>query len=455
MPILFGQLFMFAVILIDLVSLSHAQSHGLFQWGFTNEALATSIPTCSPLGIVVKSANVTTNATNGTPPYYMISFAVGATPQTTFIGTDENNLSWTVTQAVGSQLVLSVVDADGSAGGVPPQILTVIPGQTTSCVVTPQTTPPFTVTANVTDELTTCQPWGLTVKGGAPPYNVTLLQPNSPVVTNVTMPFGLDTFTFIDRANTNNRLVAAVSDVTGRWALGTPIVTTTGSNDTDCVGLVSSSGNSTIIQQQEEAAKAASQSEERHHAVVIAVVVTFLLLFLIGLGVSAFYYLRKRRQQAEAEEAQTLPTQFIGNETKMLSINNYLESSSNSSPMSRKAALVLQEAQYSRSELSSPAESSPTATLVALPYSGGNGVPTARPSSNSGFATFPTSSIRRSAKLLEAGEASSSGAVRRPPVIITRGDSEEVVIQHEDAGSVREIPPPYTDQTRSGRHNSS
>lgn len=250
--------------------------------------------------------------------------------------------------------------------------------------------------------------------------------------------------------------VNSFHDRTGRWALGTPIVTTTGSNDTDCVGLVSSSGNSTIIQQQEAAAKAASQSEKRHHAVIIAVVVTFLLLFLIGLGIGAFYYLRKHRQQAEAEEAQTLPTQFIGVETKMLSINNYLEPPSNSSPMSRKAALVLQEVQNSRSELSSPAESSPTATLVALPYSGGNGVPTARPSSNSGFATFPTSSIRRSAKLLEAGEASSSpGAVRRPPVVITRGDSEEVVIQHEDAGSVREIPPPYTDQTRSARHNSS
>ncbi|KAF8874515.1 hypothetical protein CPB84DRAFT_575574 [Gymnopilus junonius] len=207
MPILFGQLLAFWVILTSLVGPSLAQTHGLFQWGFTNEALSTSIPTCLPLGIVVKSANVTTNATSGTPPYYMISFAVDATPVTTFIGTDENNLKWTVTQPVGSHLVLSVVDANGSAGGVPPQILTVIPGQTTNCVVTPQTTPAFTVTVNVTDKLTTCQPWGLTVEGGAPPYNVTLLQPNSPVVTNVTMPFGLDTFTFIDRANPSSQLV--------------------------------------------------------------------------------------------------------------------------------------------------------------------------------------------------------------------------------------------------------
>jgi hypothetical protein len=43
------------------------------------------------------------------------------------------------------------------------------------------------VVANVTDTLTTCQPWGLTIKGGTPPYNLTLAAVNSPVVTNVTM----------------------------------------------------------------------------------------------------------------------------------------------------------------------------------------------------------------------------------------------------------------------------
>ena len=56
------------------------------------------------LGIVVKSANVTANSTDGTPPYYMISFAVGGTPMTTFIGTDENDLKWTVTQPPGKSL---------------------------------------------------------------------------------------------------------------------------------------------------------------------------------------------------------------------------------------------------------------------------------------------------------------------------------------------------------------
>lgn len=39
----------------------------------------------------------------------------------------------------------------------------------------------------MTDTLTTCQPWGIIIKGGVPPYNVTLAAVNSPIVTNVTM----------------------------------------------------------------------------------------------------------------------------------------------------------------------------------------------------------------------------------------------------------------------------
>ncbi|KAF8970972.1 hypothetical protein BDZ97DRAFT_1410986 [Flammula alnicola] len=215
-------------LLATFVSPSLAQTSKLFQWGFANTALSTSLPTCVSLPIIVKSFDPTTNATNGTPPYYMIAFAVGGTPVTTFIGTDENNLSWTVTQPVGSQLVLSVVDANGSAGGIPPRILNVIPGSTTQCVNTPLLTPEFKVTANVTGNLQTCQPWGFTVKGGVPPYTITLAQPNSPVVTNVTLPFGDDSFTYINRANPGGQLIGAISDFTGRWATGTPIANTQG-----------------------------------------------------------------------------------------------------------------------------------------------------------------------------------------------------------------------------------
>lgn len=80
-------------------------------------------------------------------------------------------------------------------------------GQTTQCVTSPSLTPDFTVTANVTKTLQTCQPWGFTVKGGVPPYVISLAALNSPVVTNVTMPHGDDAFTYIDRADPNGQLI--------------------------------------------------------------------------------------------------------------------------------------------------------------------------------------------------------------------------------------------------------
>ncbi|KAF9039345.1 hypothetical protein BJ165DRAFT_381908 [Panaeolus papilionaceus] len=202
-------------VLFALVFSACAQTNKLFQWQFSNNALSTSLPTCLGLNIIAKPFDVNTNATNGTPPFYMISLAVGGTPQTSFIGTDENNLLWTVTHAPGTRLILQVVDANGSAGGIPPRIFDVIAGQTTQCVITPKLDPPFTVTANVTGKakLNTCQPWGLTITGGVPPYNLTLVQPNSPITTNVTIGLGDDVFTYINRANPNSQLLAAISDL--------------------------------------------------------------------------------------------------------------------------------------------------------------------------------------------------------------------------------------------------
>ena len=82
--------------------------------------------------------------------------------------------------------------------------------------------------ANVTDTLTTCQPWRLSITGGVPPYNVTLAALDSPIVTNVTLLGTDDAFTYIDRADPGTQLIAGVSDLTGRWASGTPIVHTQG-----------------------------------------------------------------------------------------------------------------------------------------------------------------------------------------------------------------------------------
>lgn len=95
--------------------------------------------------------------------------------------------------------MLNVVDSQGNGGGIPPQSYTVVSGATAECVVGSNTTD-FTVSANVSDTVNTCQPWGLRIKGGVPPYNVSFAQLNSPVVTNVSIPAGFDAYTYIDRA---------------------------------------------------------------------------------------------------------------------------------------------------------------------------------------------------------------------------------------------------------------
>ncbi|KAJ7143982.1 hypothetical protein C8R44DRAFT_564898, partial [Mycena epipterygia] len=115
------------------------------------------------------------------PPFYMIAFAVGGAPTTTLIGTNESGLSWTVDHT----LLLGVVDSEGTTGGIGELLYQVTE---------------FTISANVTDTLNTCQPWGLTISGGTPPYNLTLAVLNAPDVTNVTLGANDSVYTYINRA---------------------------------------------------------------------------------------------------------------------------------------------------------------------------------------------------------------------------------------------------------------
>jgi hypothetical protein len=191
----------------------------------------------------VESFNNTTNGTVATPPYYMIAFAVGKTPVTTFIGADKNNLNWTVTEPAGESryfcrfnlwLMTSQDPSSFSVSLMQMGVLVVSnpvcslstvnshtplvgwqknstnasqEGMNTQCVTTPTLTPAFTITSNVTGDLETCQPWGLTVNGGVPPYIVTLGALGSPVVMNVSMPLGDNMYTFINRAAPNGQLI--------------------------------------------------------------------------------------------------------------------------------------------------------------------------------------------------------------------------------------------------------
>ncbi|KIJ94066.1 hypothetical protein K443DRAFT_111102 [Laccaria amethystina LaAM-08-1] len=199
-----------------------------FQWQFNNSVASTSLATCVSLPITVKPFNTSVSNSSGVPPYSMMAFAIGGTPTTTLIGTDASSLSWTVTQPVGTRLMLSLVDAESSEGGIPADIYEVAAGQTTNCVITPSTTANFTITSNITGSLATCQHWGLTISGGVAPYKITLASIGARVVTNVTLPSSDNHFTYVNRAAPGAQLLAAASDSTGRWATGTPMLATQG-----------------------------------------------------------------------------------------------------------------------------------------------------------------------------------------------------------------------------------
>jgi len=271
---------------------------------------------------------------------------------------------------------------------------------------------------------------------------------NSPNVTNVTLLGTDDAFTYIDRANPGTQLIAGVSDLTGRWASGTPIVHTQGSADVSCVGLVSSSGNATQLQQQDEAAAAAASAKHRT-AIIAGVCVTFGILLLLGLGLFICLRRRKARPVASAREPPDLSVSPFGDmlarsEGRVLSINSWVVDPE--TPRSTKFGGTTQ-TQLDSADPSESTTSQPTSS---------------ESSSRPGFVTFP---VRR-AKSLDANlqkvpsDPNISVSVRPTKTLQVnrypnrRGDeeSEEIrdyVIQHRDAGGalVQELPPPYSDQT--------
>ncbi|KZP02863.1 hypothetical protein FIBSPDRAFT_663744, partial [Athelia psychrophila] len=115
------------------------------------------------------------------PPYYMIAYESGGIPTTTNIGTNATNLSWQAGYGI------AMVDASGSSGGVP------------AYLYNRNTT--LRIYANVTKDLQTCDPWGLQIVGGVPPYNITSTAPGSGTWTNISLPQGFDVFTYINRGS--------------------------------------------------------------------------------------------------------------------------------------------------------------------------------------------------------------------------------------------------------------
>jgi len=91
------------------------------------------------------------------------------------------------------------MDANGNSGGVAPLTYNITDGQGSGCYSKQNTT--LRIYANVTQNLATCEPWGIQIVGGVPPYNITINSPNQGTWTNMSLPEGFDMLTYIDRTS--------------------------------------------------------------------------------------------------------------------------------------------------------------------------------------------------------------------------------------------------------------
>ncbi|KAG7085729.1 hypothetical protein E1B28_003272 [Marasmius oreades] len=446
----------------------------VFQWKFAEDP-STELPTCRDLGIIVKPFNAASGNATGVPPYYMLGYATNGITRSTLVGNSLDNLKWTVDYPVGTELALSLVDSEGTSGGIPPKTYTVSLGQTTNCVVD-DPKKDFTVKANRTTTINTCEPWRLTITGGTKPYNVTFLQLNSPNVTNVTMGASDDAYVYINRGIPNQRMIAAVNDFTGRFAFGAPSVMPQGSSNPDCIGLNSESGSAAEFDKEEaEEADARAAARRKRTAIIAGTVVPISLVIIAGIAMWYFLWYKprsKRPREIDLLDSNVKPYTETGS-GQVLSINAFLNDAASSPGSSPKhppglghptmESIVCHSAY---GELEHPfdpySQSDNTSSTSQRATSGASRHSEGRP----GFANFP---VRRpTVKAAEAGidahppdiavteTASGSHPTRVPGPSVTRTTSvgqtnagePELIIQHRDGGPgrVRELPPPYADR---------
>jgi len=263
-----------------------------------------------------------------------------------------------------------------------------------------------------------------------------------------------------------------------------------------CTGLVSTSGIAAQIEAQEAAALATEKARKKT-SVIAGVVVTLVILLLLG-GIGVFLFMRRRRmkeitpRQFESGSGSGDAEAFQETSTHILSINAFIAPSSPTHPRSPRSpgpsvtsntlsrTSVTTPGPASRRFINSPPESNHSVSST------GTGLSVRNPNlDRPSFSSFPTASVRRSAKEIEAGMSTShsidseyydststdvssstiersrsavatagpSGAARPVPArSASMGDSgapgEEIIFQHQDAGIVRELPPPYIDRGR-------
>ncbi|RDB22408.1 hypothetical protein Hypma_010517 [Hypsizygus marmoreus] len=476
MPLSF-MLTVLSILSVVMPSRGQAQS---FSWSFPQN-IGSNIPECSSLAITVPASNTA-------KAFYMIALAVNGTPTTSLVGTSRNSLSWVVNQPAGTSMLLYLLDSNGATGITPPFLYTVISGQSNSCLPAPTTD--FTISGNPTVELSTCEPWTITMNGGTSPYNIVLAAPDSDEVTNVTMIPGDNFYSYINRASPDSSLLAAVHDVNGRWANGTPFVKTKGSTSVTCKGLDSISGivpvgNTTTTTPSSDTSLTATTiistptsnpnntgntpTSKSNTAIIVGVCIAILFLLLGAL--LAFWCYRRRKAKARMDLE---PRSFKERQEAKLNSSTASITSSETRYMSGHAALTA-------SALPPKSCGYPPTSPLSHEYHASTLY--AERSDNtatnsSSFSTLPTRRPRRPSKgtanvpYLPTTQTQFPSLPPLPPmpssaVRVNVMDSQwptgeqapgltELIFQHSDAGIVRELPPAYgTQLTGAGASTSS
>ncbi|TFK22352.1 hypothetical protein FA15DRAFT_644365 [Coprinopsis marcescibilis] len=471
-----------ALVCLSFLSPSLAQDRPISQqFRFLSDVsgLGTSLPTCQPLAIQVES-----QLSAGVPPYYMIAYEIDGTPRRSLIGTEDGALSYTVTHPPGkcSKLVLNVVDSTASGGGIPPITFDVVAGSSVDCVVSSPAQPDFVVWTNVTGRLQNCEPLGIAIDGGVPPYNITIASLDAPTVTNDTLTAQFDAYIWINRAPPGAQLAVSASDSTGRWATGTFLIATEGVGEPVCPGLLTSQGDWVSLgfvkpeqaetpQQDDgrpapggdkadaESGNKPSEAEQKeggkNNTALIAGITVPVVVVLLGAIGFAIWFFRRRKNRETGQDSETEKVHFNKNPSSPLGGPPSITPFDVGGPFSVSSvpSTIMSKKQEAENRYPGPASATSVGSSIVpptftAPIASAPRGPTSDTSSMRPSATAPASAASGPAnsvysKASEAMSASSSGAGP------SGAPGEEIIIQHTDSGlpSIRELPPPYPTQT--------
>ncbi|KZS94132.1 hypothetical protein SISNIDRAFT_549342 [Sistotremastrum niveocremeum HHB9708] len=217
--------FLITCFTVAISSYVAAQTTPSFSWTFSPPS--TQLIECNNVTITITpSANSVP-----TPPFYMVAYEVNGIATTSLIGTDPSDLSWEVNHVKESNVLLEVIDANGSSGGVT-SLFHIEKGPVCTCQ-TPGTWSPVEIHPNVTS-LNTRDALELDFQGGTPPYSVTITSEGLAVVSNLTLAPNEHEFVWTDQLSPGSIVIATVHDANDQYAVGTSIITLGGSPGLNC-----------------------------------------------------------------------------------------------------------------------------------------------------------------------------------------------------------------------------